>query len=102
METLDPDIARSLRGSAARDAIFLAADRRKRAYLAQLASDAGVDARTAREAILGGRPRFAPDLSLVAIRVLRPVNEDATEFEITPRGAHAAVIRRRHADRRKL
>ena len=102
METLDPEIARSLRGSAARDAIFLAADQRKRAYLAQLATDAGVDARTAREAILGGPPRFAPDLALVSIRVLRPVNDEATEFEITPRGAHAAAVRRRFADRRKL
>ena len=102
MDELDPDIARSLRGSAARDAILLNADKRKRAYLAQLATDAGVDWRTAKEAILGGRPRFAPELSLVWLGLLLPVDEQLVDFEITPRGENAARIRRTKLDRRKL
>ena len=102
MDILDPDIARSLRGSAARDNLLLAADERKRAYLEQLAKDAGVDWRTAKEAILGGLPRFAPDLSLAGLRLLRPIDDRCIEFEITPRGVEAARIRRAKGDRRRL
>lgn len=102
MDELEPEVARSLRGSAARDAILLSADKRKRAYIEQLATDAGVDWRTAKEAILGGRPRFAPELSLVWLGLLRPVDDRLVEFDITPRGANAAAIRRTKADRRRL
>lgn len=102
MDELDPDVARSLRGSAARDSILLSADGRKRAYLAQLAQDAGVDIRTAKEAILGGPPRFAPDLALARLSLLRPIDDRFVEFEITPRGVEQAKIRRTKADRRRL
>lgn len=102
MDDLDLDITRSLRGSATRDAILLAAERRDRAYLQQFARDVGVSTAEARGAIIGGLPRFAPELALVQLELLRPTNTDATEFEITPRGRAAASIRRARGDRRKL
>lgn len=102
MDTLDLDIARSLRGSAARDGIFLAAVDRKRAYLAQLAKDADVDLRTARGAIFGEPPRFALDLSLATLGLLKPMNAEGTELETTPLAAQSATIRRAHPDRRSL
>lgn len=102
METLETDIARCLRGSETRDRILLSADRRKRAYLQQLAMDAGVDAKTAREAIFGARPRYAPELGLATLRLVRPIDPDGIEFEITGRGADAARIRRSYGDRRML
>ena len=102
MDTLDLDVIRSLRGSMARDSIFLSTADRKRAYVSQLADDAGVDLRTARGAIFGEVPRFAPELSLVSLGLIRPLDEKGREFEITRYGDESARLRRQVSDRRKL
>lgn len=99
MDTVDDDIARCLRGSSIRDRLLSSAADRRRAYLAQLAEDAKVSAKRAREAIFGAPPRFAIDLSLVPLQLLRPVDASGNLFEITARGAEAMRVRRARGTR---
>lgn len=99
METVDDDIARSLRGSSIRDRILASADKRKRANLTQLAEDANVTAKRAREAIFGKPPGFALELSLAPLRLIRAVDKKRLLFEITPRGEETMRVRRARGTR---
>src|SRR5687767_14884452 len=99
METVDDDIARCLRGSSIRDRLLCSAVDRKHAYLAQLAEDAKISVKRAREAIYGAPPRFAIELSLAPLQLVRPLDPTGTQFVATPRGEEAVRVRRARGTR---
>ncbi|GEM_PF-5941920 len=76
-------IGRSMRRSHARRAVLVALDRLGQAGLAPLAEQAGLAPERVRAVLHGRLPGFLPELSLLALELVR---QEGEEYAIAPRG----------------